>query len=396
MRSIGLLLLTTALGAVDSQPIDSMDSVSFKPLNDQVQIASVDGKQGKAIQFTVNANGQNAFGVGSVKGQPGWDQAAGISFWVKGDGSQNLGGLQFVWNDDYAQRYDVAFPISSTEWTKISIPWSDFIPVLANADSKPLDPTGDRQPSKLGNPWFGKWWYWREYPATSYAIDDLRLENEIAVDTKDYTPRGAPLARTLAKLKAGKPLTVVTMGDSLTDFRHWANKEQNWPGMFVASVKAAMKSDVTIVNPAIGGTELRQNLVLIPRWLATTPKPDLVVICFGGNDYASGMRQAMFTQAMGDAIRRVRRVTGGAADVLVVTTVPNVEQWDALGELAEACRVAAKAENAGLADAFAAFHEAGKDDPASLFAHDKVHLGPAGHAVFAKTVLAAIEAQGAK
>ena len=27
----------------------------------------------------------------------------------------------------------------------------------------------------------------------------------------------------------------------------------------------------TIVNPAIGGTQLRQNLVLIPRWLAKAP-----------------------------------------------------------------------------------------------------------------------------
>ncbi len=397
MRSIGLLLLlTAALTAVDSQPLDSMDEVSFRPLNDQVQLTSVDGKQGKAVRFTVNAGGQNAFGVGRLKGQPGWDQAAGISFWVKGDGSQNLGCLQFVWNEDYAQRYDVAFPISSTEWTKITIPWSDFIPVLGNADSKPLDAKGDRQPSKLGNPWFGKWWYWKDYPATSYAIDDMRLENKITVDTKDYTPKGAPLARTLAKLKAGKPLTVVTMGDSLTDTRHWANKQHNWPAYFAESVKAAMKSEVTIVNPAIGGTELRQNLVLIPRWLATTPTPDLVVICFGYNDYESGMREAMFAQAQSDAIRRVRRLTGGAADVLVVTTLPAVDRWNELGELAAAVRTAAKAENAGLADGFAAFHEAGKADPASLFVDDKVHLSEAGQRVVAKTVLAAIQAQGAK
>ena len=88
-----------------------------------------------------------------------------------------------------------------------------------------------------------------------------------------------------AKLKAGKPITMVTMGDSLTDVRHWANRQSNWPAFVAAQLKKEFGSEVTIVNPAIGGTELKQNLVLIPRWLATTPQPDLVTICFGHNDW---------------------------------------------------------------------------------------------------------------
>ncbi len=390
------LAAITACCATESQPLDSMDEASFRPANAQIQITLVDGKQGKAAQFTYAADATNSFATGRFHGQPEWDQAAGISFWVKGDGSHTLGCLQFVWNEDYAQRYDVAFPIASTEWTRIAIPWSDFIPVLSNENSKPLDAKGDRHPSKLGQPWFGKWWYWKDKQACSFAVDDVRLEYEIPVDAKDYAPKGAPLARVLAKLKSGKPVTIVTMGDSLTDTRHWANKEHNWPGYFVESLKATSTSEVTIVNPAIGGTELRHNVVMIPVWLATTPKPDLVVICFGGNDYAAGMRQAMFVQAQSDAIRRVRRLTGGAADVLVVTTLPGVPTWEQHGELAEACRTAAAQEHAGLADGFAAFHEAGKADPASLFVDDQIHLSEAGQRVLAKTILAAIEAKAAK
>ena len=71
----------------------------------------------------------------------------------------------------------------------------------------------------------------------------------------------------------------------LADYNHWANKHVNWPTLFKEKVKQKFKSDVTIVNPAMGGTELRQNAITIPRWSSKTPEPDLVTICFGGNDW---------------------------------------------------------------------------------------------------------------
>ena len=127
----------------------------------------------------------------------------------------------------------------------------------------------------------------------------------------------------LAKLKAGKPVTIVTMGDSLTDTHHWANREVNWPALLKQRLEEKYKTQVTIVNPAIGGTQLRQNLVLIPTWLAKAPEPDLVTICFGGNDWDAGMRGKQFRETCADAVDRVRRATKGKADVLIVTTVPS-------------------------------------------------------------------------
>ena len=32
-------------------------------------------------------------------------------------------------------------------------------------------------PAKLGNFWFGKWFYWHDYPAESYTIDQVELES---------------------------------------------------------------------------------------------------------------------------------------------------------------------------------------------------------------------------
>jgi lysophospholipase L1-like esterase len=385
-----LLALHQAGTCAEGAVLDTMDQPTFAPGDGNAAVEVVDGRVGKALAFSFHDGCRNSFISGPVRGGPDWDRAAGISFWVKGDGSSHCGGVQLVWNEDYTQRYDAAFPIDGTAWTKVVLAWSDLIPALSNPASAPLDAHGDHPPSRLGRLWFGKWWYWGDYAAHRYAIDDIRLEPVIPVPEAPRPAAGAALARVRAKLAAHQPITVVAMGDSLTDVRHWSNRERNWPAFFQAMAKDAWGSEVTVVNTAMGGTELRQNLVVVPRWVATTPHPDLVVVEFGGNDWNGGMRQAAFAAAQADAIRRIRRATGGTADVLVVATLPSVATWDAIGELAEACRGAAKQEEAGLCDAFALFHRLGAQDRERLYANDHVHLGEPGQRALAQAVLEAI------
>jgi lysophospholipase L1-like esterase len=345
------------------------------------------------VKFSFDEGAKGSFFSSNRRGTPAWDRAAGLSFWVKGDGSDHFGGLELIYDDDYAVRYDFAFPLKGTEWTKVVVPWRDLVPVLPGPKSNLLDPAGENKSSKISAIWFGKWWYWGEYPACSFAADEIRLEDKIDVDTSDYTPEGPPLARVLAKLKAGQPITVATMGDSLTDTHHWANRETNWPALLKEKIESKYKSSAMVVNPAIGGTQLRQNLVLIPAWQAKAAEPDLVTICFGGNDWDSGMRGEQFRETCRDAIDRVRRATHGKADVLLLSTVPAASRWGAVEELAEACRQAAADRKAGMADADKTFTAAGEDEKErdGLYVKDRTHLSPAGHALMAKTVLEAIE-----
>src|SRR5205823_263249 len=154
---------------------------------------------------------------------------------------------------------------------------------------------------------------------------------------------------------------------------HWANRELAWPEILADQLKAKFAAAVTVVNPAIGGTQLRQNLVLIPSWLARTSEPDLVTIFFGFNDWDAGMRGEQFDRTCRDAVERIRRATKGKADVMILTTNPAVSRWTEAAELADACRRSARARNAGLADTERAFHEAGKDDRNRLFVRDSVH-----------------------
>jgi lysophospholipase L1-like esterase len=394
MKVFALLVAVPLLFAQDgSTLIHSMDDLQVHIPEKNGHADIVEGKVGKAVKFSFDKDCSGAFCTTPIRGKAEWDNAAGFSFWVKGDGSKNFGGLQFIWNDDYAARYDLMFPIDSTEWKKIVVPWRDLTPAMPPPSAKFLDPKSGNAPSKLSTLWFGKWWYWREYGAHSYTIDEMRLEPKIDLDTNLYLPSGAPLARVQAKLKAGKPITIVTMGDSLTDTHHWANRTVNWPGLLAKKLQDK-KIDVKIVNPAIGGTELRQNLVLMPRWLLEAPEPDLVTVCFGGNDWNSGMRGPMFQETVRETIDRIRRATKGKADVLILTTVPCIEMWRTRDELGEAARVAAKERKAGIADAEKAFHDTPEDQHLGLFCSDKVHMGPPGHEVLAALVLASMESGG--
>jgi lysophospholipase L1-like esterase len=389
MRTLFLLALASIAHAESGVVIDSMDALNFRQPPSKGRVELTDGHDGKALRFSFDAEARSIFAIGKKGADASWDQAAGISFWVKGDGSQSLGGLQLIWNEDYSLRYDFAFPIDSTEWRKITVAWRDLIP-STSAKAKPLEAAAGNAPSKLSPFWFGKWWYWREYPASSFTIDDIRLEPTLALDQTDYTPSAAPLARTLAKLKAHQPVTIVTMGDSLTDLKHWANKGTNWPALLRAKLKEQFGVEATFINPAIGGTQLPQGLVLIPRWSAQPP--DLVTILYGYNDWDAGARGPQFAERMKDAVERVRRATRGKSDVLIITTCPALERWDTMIELADACREAAQTRHAGLADSYRAFHATPEDRRATLYVNDKVHLAPPGHEVVAAAVLEAITA----
>jgi len=378
--------------------IAAMDELRFQPPQEKGTAELVVGKVGKAVQFRFPKDAVSAFFTSNLRGTSDWDDAEGFSFWIKGDGTDGFGGLQFIYDEDYAVRYDLCFPVKGTGWTKVVVAWRDLIPVLPGPRAKPLGKPerGGNVPSKLSALWFGKWWYWGDYPALTFAVDEIRLESKVDRGATPERPEGPPLGRVAAKLKAGKPVSVVTMGDSLTDKRHWANREVCWVDLLRDGLKAVNGSEITLVNPAIGGTQLRQNLVLLPRWLGRAPEPDLVTFFFGGNDWDAGMRGEEFTRTCEDAVDRIRRATGGQADVLILTANPSAARWEETAELADACRKTALARHAGLADTEKAFQAASLSvrDRDKLFVDDRVHLSRAGHRLVSETVLKAIQQAG--
>ncbi len=158
--------------------IDSMESVRFSSTGDKCRVEAVPGLKGQAVKFEFDNDARSVFAVGKARGDMTWEDADGISFWVQGTGSDQFVGLQFIWNDDYALRYDYGFWITGDQWKKITVPWRDFVAVTSKEGAIPLSKTHN-SPAKLGPFWFGKWWYWRDYPQLSFAVDEIALEPHI-------------------------------------------------------------------------------------------------------------------------------------------------------------------------------------------------------------------------
>jgi lysophospholipase L1-like esterase len=390
-------VMACAADAAESPVIWDMNTVRHQPGTVGPQkvpigtVALVEGKESRACQFNFGTNNQSGFFTASIRPTTAWDQAAGLSFWVKGDGSTHWGGLELIDGTDFALRYGYCFPIDSTEWRKITVPWCDLIPELPQAQF--IDGKGDYAPSRFGNLWFGKWFYWRDFPACSFAIDEVALESKVDLDATDYSPPASGTSRFLAKLKSRQPVTLVTMGDSLSDKRHWANRNTLWSELLAVKLKDIFGCEVKLINPAIGGTQLTQNLILMPRWLKETPAPDLVTVWFGYNDWDGGARGPDWHQKMRFAVERIRRLTQGRSEVLLITTCPTLERWDTMNELAAATRAVAAENKAGLADVAEAFHKFGAEEVkrTNLFAWDKTHLGEAGHRLAAETVFESLQ-----
>ncbi|HXX94299.1 MAG TPA: carbohydrate binding domain-containing protein, partial [Planctomycetota bacterium] len=140
MLCLTLTLLLVVPQSGEGPLIHSMDDIKIRDPKEKAHSEMVEGKIGKAVKFTFEEGSSGAFCITPLHGTPEWDQAAGFSFWVKGDGSKHFGGLQFIWNEDYAARYDFMFPIDGTEWKKITVAWRELVPVMASPNSKPLDP----------------------------------------------------------------------------------------------------------------------------------------------------------------------------------------------------------------------------------------------------------------
>jgi lysophospholipase L1-like esterase len=337
------------LNAVAFQPNEFTDKDNKKVPAGTTEV--VDGKFGKAVKFSFVEGASGGFMSARLRPTPQWNQAGGFSFWVKGDGSDHWGGIELIDNNDYGLRYGYCFPINSTDWTKITVPWRDVIPELAG----PLiNSNGGYAPSGFGSLFFGKWFYWRDYPAES----------------------------------------IVTMGDSLSDEHHWSNRQTVWSRLLIKELKAKYGSDVTLVNPAIGGTTLSQNLIVMPRWEKQAKSPDLVSVFFGGNDWETGVRGARFADYLRLAVDRIRRQTDGSADIVLMTPCPSHDRWETMREIEQAVREVAREKRTAMVDIAADFRKAPTADEAlkrEYWAWDKVHLGAKGHELVKNAVLEAIK-----
>lgn len=162
----------------------------------------------------------------------------------------------------------------------------------------------------------------------------------------------APVSRTLQKLREGKPVTIVTWGDSVTVGGDVSSPEKAYANLFISSLRERFpNAKITHVNASIGGTTTEQRLPAFDEEVLSH-KPDLVTI--------------EFVNDMGFPVDKLRglwdtaldRITSAGAEAVVITphfTVPSFmgNEYPRGTEMREDVRwlkLIARQHNVGLAD----------------------------------------------
>lgn len=139
----------------------------------------------------------------------------------------------------------------------------------------------------------------------------------------------AHLPKTMAKLKAKQPLSLVMYGDSIS-FGYNASKITKAPpfqpcyGELVANkLKQAFGSEITFTNPSVPGWSTGNGIQNIKK--VTDAKPDLVMLAFGMNDASGRLAPANYSAAIKKMMELVKAAQPDAEFILVATMTGNSE-----------------------------------------------------------------------
>ncbi len=297
-----------------------------------------DGKAGKAVRFSFDQDACSTFFTSNHRGTPAWDKAAGLFLLQAATAPTTSAAWSRSGDDDYGLCHDFAFPLENTGVDEGGRLKARPRPRPARREVAAARPGGGREA-------------FADLPPTFFENGGTGARSGLLLrDRRD--PGWSTKSSRYGRLHAGRSrrwpgrygrrpqaITVVTMATHLPTRTTGptARRELGWPCSRTKSSRNCCPQDTA--NPARRRHAAAANLVLIPTWSAKAPEPDLVTICFGGNDWDAGMRGKQFRQSYQDAVDRVRRATHGKADVLIISTVPAASRWG-VAALAEACRQA--------------------------------------------------------
>ena len=315
----------------------------------------------------------------------GW---AGISFWVKGDGSDQFGtlvlcGMHPQW---FPFKYACSFPLKDTAWRQFKFRWSDLVPE---------DPTyavgtpGGAPPSniefvKVGNKW-SLTHNNRPMPKFSFSLDHLQLESDLPPAAT--APELQSFEAVKAKLAAKQPVSILCLGDSITQGTSLGNADQE---RYAKGLEGLLRErlgseEVTVVSRAVGGAQINDLRLWAERDFVGIA-PDLVIVMVGYNDKTWGFPADYYANAISDYLDRIAVRTNGKAAVLLMPAIPGRgPRFIMMDDYAEAVRALAARRGVALCDMHKVFKAFGRDGLNAYMA-DAAHPNAKGHAVMAKAI----------
>ncbi|HUV38646.1 MAG TPA: GDSL-type esterase/lipase family protein [Planctomycetota bacterium] len=348
----------------------------------QLDFPDVDGNPGLIFRELSRKDGKDFSGY------------EGVTFWVKGDGSDAKGRVVL----GYSNGPSATFPLKDTNWHRVDLKWTDFAPQPDAAKVGQLAFTLSSDSKRPAH-------YVIDRPGFAKSFAELAAADEKAKygtgvypsavperpkDFGRFVARGDQLVKTKAKLAAKQPVTLLFWGDSIT------NGAQLWPvgdaaaqdravyhSIFVEKLKQKYGyGDINRVKEATGGYQTHQAWPNIQKEVLDH-KPDLVVVALGAGDTI----YSNFDRFRDNWTKIVERLRAEGIEVICWTPTPIEFKVERGEPLAKYVRDYAAGHNLPLADVRACFLARGSEALGELIPDD-AHPNPRGHELLAEVLTA--------
>lgn len=381
MKKILTSLLLTATLCLALEPItidDFSTPAAYKALS-KATVEPAEGiNGGKAIKVTLPGAVSRSLPFTDTD-LDAWNAYKGISFQVKGDGSDAWAPIA-ISNRYSTYSYVYFFPLKSTDWVKYTVAWNDFIP--ENQVGLIGEPSG-LPPCGINSLRFGcRWNIWfnnDRIPSHSFTVTNVVLETSVPAPLPACKP--APFQNVLAKLKARQPLTIQFQGDSITAGTSLSDKiTQRYSIQTQNILRQWLKTDkINCINRAVGGARTNDGRAWLGRDFVAGA-PDLVTIWYGYNDKSGGTTAAYYKQAMANYIDRICAYTKGKTAILLFATGPGTgARFTMMDDFAQAMRDLAAEKGITCFDVHQHLKAVGKAPFAEKYMADTAHPNAEGH-----------------
>ncbi len=378
------LLMAIGCMALETMSLDKLDKPSRWKTNGGVTVEATDGVNGQAgvvvshlpkgtaqLQLVFDDDQLDIF-----------DQYQGVSFYVKGDGSECWETISLLHNYNYTYNYFV--PLKSTEWVKYTVAWRDFIPEsqCGMIQQSGGVPACGINTLRIGCRW--KIWYDNaQIPEHSLMISDVKLEPVVNRPVNTWKP--ASFESVLAKLRNKEPLTIQFQGDSITAGTSLANKvAERYSIKTEELLRKWLKNDkINCVNRAVGGARTNDERAWLQRDFSGDV-PDLVTLWIGYNDKSGCNTVGYYKQTVADYIDRVAEITKGRSAFLLFAPGPGKgPRFTMMDDYAQAIRELAAERGLPYFDVSKLFKSFGKKEFSDTYMADTAHPNAKGHQVVA-------------
>ena len=314
---------------------------------------------------------------------PGWKldmEFTGVVFKVKGDGSAEWGAITVCGGP--LEENIFFFPLKDTNWKEYRVAFADMAPAndfvinfskLSSVDFSAIR-IGDRWRIREGNLIRDKF---------SFMVKDIRLTDDKFPEAKKY--KAAKFAPVIEKMRSGKPVLILCVGDSITAGTGLKKRfEERYGVKLEGMLRKHFKNEkIRVRVTAVGGAHTFDSISWLQRDLAGET-PDVVTMLIGYNNRSSRQGTDMYTKQLQLWIDRVCSATAGKAAFVLIPTVPGVPRFRSQMDMAAATRKLAEKNGCAVADIDKWILSLAPMTYRTKYLADTVHPNPAGHLKYAE------------